>query len=98
MGRFTSAELRKFRDQPLLGLCSLLRLPTLLAIPILNTLAEQKAKHNLGTEGANADFAAHDVEDWKQPQKKSEGDGWAKPVNPEAAKNVYGGRGKSQRD
>ena len=37
-------------------------------------------KHNLGTEGANADYAAHDVEDWKQPQKKSEGYCWAKPV------------------
>jgi hypothetical protein len=30
-------------------------------------------KHNLGTHGANADYAAHDVKDWKQPQRKEEG-------------------------
>jgi hypothetical protein len=48
-----------------------------LAIPFLNTLAEQKT-NSLGTEGANADYAAHDVEVWKQPQRKSEGDCWAK--------------------
>ena len=35
-------------------------------------------KHNLGTEGAKADYAAHDVKDWKQPQRKKEGRGWAK--------------------
>ena len=55
-------------------------------------------KHNLGTEGANDDYAAHDVEDWKQPQRKSEGDCWAKRVNPVAARNVYGGKGGSKRD
>ena len=32
-------------------------------------------KHNLDTEGANADYAAHDVKDWKQPQRKDEGPG-----------------------
>jgi hypothetical protein len=29
---------------------------------------KDELKHNLGTEGANADYAAHDDKDWKQPR------------------------------
>ena len=50
-------------------------------------------KHNLGTEGANANYAAHDVEDWKQPQRKEEGRGWTK-----AKADTYTGPSGSKRD
>ncbi len=49
-------------------------------------------KHNLGTEGANADYRAHDVKDWKQPQRKSEGRGWTGKAD------TYTGKGGSKRD
>jgi len=36
-------------------------------------------KRNLGTGGANADYNKHDDKDnWRQPQRKEEGRGWAK--------------------
>jgi hypothetical protein len=50
-------------------------------------------KANLGTEGASADYAAHDVKDWEQPQRKSEGRGWTK-----AKADTYTGPGGSKRD
>ena len=37
-----------------------------------------KLKRDIGTEGANAEYAAHEVKDWQQSQKKSVGRGWAK--------------------
>ena len=52
-------------------------------------------KHNLGTEGANADYAAHNVKDWKQPQRKEEGRGWTKDS---VTDNTYTGKGGSKRD
>ena len=52
-------------------------------------------RHDLGTEGANADYAAHDVEDWKQPQKQEEGRGWAKASEND---NTYTCKGGSKRD
>ncbi len=54
-------------------------------------------KHNLGTEGANADYAAQDVKDWKQPQRKDEGRGWAK-AKPTTSDDTYTGPGGSKRD
>ena len=30
-----------------------------------------KLKHDIGTAGANAEYAAHEVKDWRQSQKKS---------------------------
>jgi hypothetical protein len=57
---------------------------------------KSQLRHDIGTERANADYAANDVEDWRQPQRKSEGRGWAEPVNPAA--KVYGGKGGSKRD
>ena len=58
---------------------------------------KQALKRNLGGEGAKADFAAHDVEDWKQPQRKEEGRGWAKPTS-DLSDNTYTGKGGSKRD
>lgn len=58
----------------------------------------QAVRHSLGTEGANADYAAHDDKDWKQPQRKSEGRGFA-PINKAAVPNTYTtGKGGSKRD
>jgi len=54
-------------------------------------------KHNLGTEGANADYRAHDVEDWNQPQRKEEGRGWAK-AKATTSDNTYTGPSGSKRD
>jgi hypothetical protein len=34
-----------------------------------------KLKRDIGTEGANAEYAAHEVKDWRQSQKKSVGEG-----------------------
>ena len=58
---------------------------------------KDELKHKLGGEGAASDLKINEAE---SPTLKpyQEGDGWAKPVNPEAVKNVYGGKGKSQRD
>jgi hypothetical protein len=42
-------------------------------------------------------FAVHDVEDWKQPQRKEEGRGWAK-AKATTADNTYTGPGGSKRD
>jgi hypothetical protein len=54
-------------------------------------------RHKVGTEGANADFATHDVGDWKQPQRKEEGRGWAK-AKATTSDNTYTGPGGSKRD
>ena len=54
-------------------------------------------KHNLGTEGAKAEYAAHDVKDWRQPQRKEEGRGWAK-AKATTSDNTYTGKGGSKRD
>ena len=54
-------------------------------------------KANLGTDGAKADYAAHDVKDWKQPQRKEEGRGWAK-AKATTSDNTYTGKGGSKRD
>jgi hypothetical protein len=54
-------------------------------------------RHDIGTEGANADYAAHDVKDWKQPQRKEEGRGWAK-AKATTSDNTYTGPGGSKRD
>ena len=45
-----------------------------------------KFKHDIGTEGANAEYAAHYMKDWRQSQKKSVGRGWAKAKATTAAK------------
>jgi hypothetical protein len=42
-------------------------------------------------------YAAGDVKDWKQPQKKSEGKGWA-DMRQTTADNTYTGKGGSKRD
>jgi hypothetical protein len=52
-------------------------------------------KHNLGTEGANADYAAHDAKNWEQPQRKEEGRGWTKASEND---NTYTSLGGSKRD
>ena len=57
---------------------------------------KDELKHNLGTEGANADYAAHDDKDWKQPQRKEEGRGWAKAKGT-TSDNTYT-KGGSKRD
>jgi hypothetical protein len=54
-------------------------------------------RHNIGMEGANADYAAHDDKDWRQPQRKSEGRGWAKP-GCDLSDKTYTGKGGSKRD
>ena len=59
---------------------------------------KQALKHNLSTEGANVDYAAHDVKEWKQPQKSEEGRGWATPINKAAVPNTYTGKGGTTRD
>jgi hypothetical protein len=58
---------------------------------------KQALKRNLGGEGAKADFAAHDVEDWKQPQRKEEGRGSAY-MKRTSADNTYTGKDGSKRD
>jgi hypothetical protein len=60
-------------------------------------LDKAQLKHNLGTEGANADYRASDVKDWGQPQRKEEGRGWAK-AKATTADNTYTGKGGSKRD
>jgi len=54
-------------------------------------------KQNLGTDGANADYAAHDAKDWEQPQRKEEGRGWAK-AKATTSDNTYTASGGSKRD
>lgn len=51
-------------------------------------------KHNLGTEGANADHASQDVKDWKQRQKQAEGRDWTKAS---VTDNTYTGKNGSKR-
>ena len=45
--------------------------------------------------GANADYNKHDDKDWRQPQRKEEGRGWAKATTSD---NTYTGKGGSKRD
>jgi hypothetical protein len=52
-------------------------------------------KRDIGSEGANAEYAAHDVKDWKQPQRNSEGRGWAN-AKATTADNTYTGKGGSK--
>jgi hypothetical protein len=56
-----------------------------------------QARHDVGTEGANKDYAAGDVKDWKQPQRMAEGCGYA-PMDAVTAKNTYTGKDGSKRD
>ena len=59
----------------------------------LKAWAKEATKHSVGTEGAIADFKAGDVKDWKQPQRKSEGRGWA-PMDKVTQANTFTGQSK----
>jgi hypothetical protein len=57
-----------------------------------------KLRDNLSGEGAAADYNNHDDKDnWRQPQRKEEGRGWAK-ANATTADNTYTGKDGSKRD
>ncbi len=49
-------------------------------------------RHDLSGEGCAKDYAARDVKDWKQPQRKSEGRGYA-PMDAVTASHTYTGKG-----
>lgn len=56
-------------------------------------------RHDIGTEGANADYRQGDVKHWKQPQRNdSKSRYWADPVNKAAVPNTTTGKGGSKRD
>jgi hypothetical protein len=53
---------------------------------------------NLSSESAAADYNKHDDKDnWRQPQRKEEGRGWAK-AKATTADNTYTSPGGSKRD
>ena len=59
--------------------------------------SKAQSRHDLSADGCKADFKGDWSDDWKQPQRKSEGQGWAK-MDKVAADNTYNGKGGSKRD
>lgn len=50
-------------------------------------------RHDIGTEGANADYKAGDVKDWKQPQRNdAKSRYWSDPINKAAVPNTDTGK------
>jgi hypothetical protein len=51
--------------------------------------SKAQSRHDLSADGCKADFRGNWSDDWKQPQRKSEGRGWQNPINKAAVPNTY---------